>query len=169
MCCQHATNNSQSTLGCRGGHCQGHCPCHTRQAIELTAPEHAFLMDLAQIPFLPLARFILASTRSDHARSVALAPVYLTEETETLERVRETGAVLLALQEKGLVSLDYDMPLQGCGYAVYRNSSVYRLFTECVAEGSHRPGFLFDQAELELGSIALTSLGRNALDQLIPA
>ena len=124
---------------------------------------------LAQIPFLPLTRFILASSQSDQLRSVALSPVYLSEERETPAHIRETGTTLRSLQEKGLITLDYDLPLSGCGYEVYRNSSAYRVFAECVAEGSRRPGFLFDRAELEMGSIALTGLGRYVLEQLFPA
>lgn len=153
--------------GCCGGCCGGHCD--TPQAIELSEGEYAFLMGLAEIPFLPLARFVLSSTRSEHVRSVALSPVYLTERDAGIEDVRKTGGLLLGLEEKGLISLDYDQPLQGCDYADYHNSAAYRRLQAAVAEGRQQAGFLFDQAEMELGSIALTALGRHTIEQLSPA
>lgn len=162
MCghCQHGEHHHEH--GC----CGGHCCRRGQQTIELTQREHAFLMCLAQIPFLPLARFVLASSQAEHVGAIALAPVYLVDRDETLERVKQTGAVLLALQEKGLVSLDYGRPLQGCGYEDYQDSAVYRSFRQAVSEGGQREGFLFDLPKLEKGSMALTALGRQAVEQL---
>lgn len=176
MSCHHHHEAHQSAHGCCGeSHCGGGCcggcggHCGTPQAIELSEGEYAFLMGLAEIPFLPLARFVLSSTRSGHVRSAALSPVYLTERDAGIEDVRATGGLLLGLEEKGLISLDYDQPLQGCDYADYHNSAAYRRLLAAVAEGRQQAGFLFDQAEMELGSIALTALGRHTIEQLSPA
>ena len=126
----------------------------------------AFLLCLAQIPFLPLTRFILDSSQSEHVRTVALSPVYLVDENERIEGIKETGKLLLDMEEKGLISLDYDQPLQGYDYADHQNSAAYLHLQRSVEEGRQRAGFLFDHAELEKGSIALTALGRRAVEQL---
>jgi len=149
-----------------GGGCNS-CPsCHS---IELTEGERSFLSELAQVPFLPLACFLMASTKPAYTETVALSPVYLLHENETLARVKETRLILLALQAKGLVSLDYHQPLQGCGYEVYQNSNLYRGFAAMVRAGIQKDGLLFDLPELELGSVALTALGQQAVEQLPPA
>lgn len=73
----------------------------------LTDPERDFLLELAQTPFLPVARNASEET-----------PVYLEagEENRALY-----GRVLLALERKGLVSLDYDIPMRAypAGYSAY--------------------------------------------------
>ena len=66
------------------------------------------LLTLAQIPFLPVAR-----------RADDMTPVYLEEEEYTREQY---SAVLMHLEKKGLISIDYDKPLSHCdvsGYAAY--------------------------------------------------
>lgn len=159
MDCQHKHDSKAHGCCGHGGHC-----CRTHQAISITREERAFLMRLAQIPFLPLARFILVSSRSSHIQVTALAPVHLTASDQSLEQIRKTGTILLGLEHKGLISLDYDQPLQGCDYAEYRDSGAYRFLQESVREGCKKENFLFDQARLELGSIALTALGRRLVE-----
>ena len=89
-------------MSCNGncGSCGG-CGC-ARQLV-ITEKELDFLLDLGQYAFLPVARAM-----GD------LTPVYL----ESGEQ--ETCSLLLqCLEKKGLVSLDYDKPLQGFDYAAY--------------------------------------------------
>ena len=151
-----------SDSGCGSGCCDG---CGDR-VIYITEDEHAFLLMLAQTPFLPLGRFIMTSSKSDDLESVALAPVYMTDRHETMETVKKTGRTLTSMEEKGLITLDYDLPLEQADYSVFEESALYKAFCETVREGSSNNTFLFDQPLLETGSIALTALGRAALESL---
>ena len=162
--------------------CDGHhgevetCRCHsesgcrrTGRMTEISQREHSFLLCLAQISRLPLARFVLVSERSEQIRLIGLAPVYLVDEDETLERIHETGLILTALEERGLIAMDYGTPLQECGYEAYRRSSAYRAFEASVREGGGRAGFLFNRPRMELGYMELTERGRRAAARLVPA
>ena len=79
--------------------CSGNCASCSGCARELvlTEAEVAFLEELAQIPFLPVARTAGEET-----------PVYL---EEGAQRAQECALILQCLEKKGLVSLDYDKPL----------------------------------------------------------
>lgn len=93
--------------GCTGG-CNSCGGCGWAGDLVLTKPEMDFLQELGQVAFLPVAR-----TMGD------LTPVYL-EAGE--DRREEYSRVLLCLEKKGLISLDYDKPLknQKCqAYAAY--------------------------------------------------
>ena len=76
------------------------------KALTLCEGELAFLELLGQIPFLPVAR-----------RADDMVPVYLEEDAP-----HNAGAVLQALEMKGLIDIDYSRPL-GCfdmsGYKAY--------------------------------------------------
>lgn len=115
---------------------------------------------------MPLARFIVRSSQSDHLESVAMAPVYLGHSDEPVEQVRKTAEELSGLEELGLVSLDYGEALGGYDYEDYTNSSAFLVLEDMVREGASREGFLFDEAQLERGSMALTVMGLNAVAQL---
>ena len=159
--CNHSTPTQEEPNCC----CQSGGSCRPAP-LELTEREADFLRGMAQIPLLPLTRFLMLSSQEDDLESVGLSPVYLTDANESLDHIRETGALLLSLEEKGLITLDYDYPLEGYDYEVYRASSAYQLFVRTVQEGGQQEGFLFDLPELELGSMALTALGRSAIEQL---
>ena len=88
--------------GCTGG-CAGCGGC--RGALELNAGELEMLDTLARIPFLPVAR-----------RADSEEPVYLESMDAT---VREYALILLCLEKKNLVSIDYSAPLKGFSYAGY--------------------------------------------------
>ena len=83
-----------------------------------------------------------------------------------METVKEIGTVLSELEEKGLISLDYDIPLQDYDYTLHTKSALFSFFKETVNEGKNRPSFLFDTAEIELGSIALTEFGEKVSGNL---
>jgi hypothetical protein len=123
------------------------------------------LLRFAESPYLPLCRFLMGSSQEEELESVGLSPVFL-EGNEDLPAVRETGAVLEALANRGLITLDYDLALSNYDYAQYRSSPPFRLFRETVAQGAQQPGFLFDTAILEKGSMALTDLGQAVLEQV---
>ncbi len=65
----------------------------------LSEGEIGLLTALSQIPFLPVAR-----------RADAVEPVYWEDPNLSLA---EASNCLLCLEKRGLVSLDYDQPLQG--------------------------------------------------------
>lgn len=165
-CCSRGRDGECGTQNKSCGHngsCDGGCQ---NRIIYITEDEKTFLMKLAQIPFLPLTRFVMRSTASDDTESGALAPVYMEDKNDAMNTVKKTGDILLSLEEKYLITLDYDLPLQNGDYSVYEESELYQLFRSTVAEGGKQAGFLFDQPVLERGSIALTALGQDALDSL---
>ena len=86
--------------GCNG-HC-GSCGGCARELV-LTEKEIAFLEKLGQIPFLPVAR-----------KMGDWNPVYLEEGNP-----EEMSLLLQCLEKKGLISLDYDKPLNGFSMAAY--------------------------------------------------
>ena len=96
-------------MSCNGncsacGGCGGSCGGCARELV-ITARELAFLQELGQVAFLPVAR-----TMGD------ITPVFL----EAGEENREEYSLLLqCLEKKGLISLDYDKPLRGSAYAAY--------------------------------------------------
>lgn len=157
--CNHHHHHEGEGHHCCGG-CGGCCCHHTA----LTEREEAFIRCLAQIPYLPVTRFLLRSTKSEHLESVALEPVYLLDIGDSMEHVQESGNVLRSLEEKGLITLDYDAPLQGYDYQTFLDSHVYRYFQETVEEAKARQDFLYDIGVMEQGSMALTQRGYAAAD-----
>ena len=85
---------------CKGGcgGCCGNCGgCGS--TLVLTAEEIVMLRQLGQIPFLPVAR-----------SGASMEPIYLEEG----ELSQETSSLALrCLEKRGLISIDYDMPLKG--------------------------------------------------------
>lgn len=87
--------------------CNGNCATcgGCARELTLTQAEIEMLEQLGQIPFLPIAR-----NMGD------LTPIYLEETRCSLE---EYGNLLLCLEKKGLVSLDFDKPLRGFDDSAY--------------------------------------------------
>ena len=119
MDCGASECGSCGGCGSRGGGC--------RREIVLTPPEAALLLRLGEVAFLPVAR-----------RHGGETPVYL-EETDYAPA--EYGEALSWLQLKGLVRLDYDMPLKNFDYAAYGEDLLH-------------------------GSAALTAAGQEAVEAL---
>ena len=94
--CGNCKGNCGGCSGCTG--CGG--------AMELTEGEIAMVRTLGQIPFLPVARKMGEDI-----------PVYLEEETYTPE---EYSLILQCLEKRGLISIDYSMPLKGFDDTAYR-------------------------------------------------
>ena len=86
------------------GSCCGSCGS-CGGAMELTAGEVKMLLRLGQIPFLPVARKM-----SDDI------PVFLEDTEETAENY---SLILQCLEKRGLISIDYDMPLAGFDASAY--------------------------------------------------
>ena len=85
--------------------CNGNCGACGGCAKELTLSqmEIDFLLQLGQIPFLPVAR-----------KMGDLEPVYLEPDAP-----ENASLILQCLEKKGLISLDYDKPLKGFDEAAY--------------------------------------------------
>lgn len=109
------------------GGCNGNCGSCGGCARELTLSrqELDFLEKLGQIPFLPVAR-----------KMGDLTPVYLEDQECPAE---EYSLILQCLEKKGLVSLDFDMPIKGFDDSAYAAYPIR-------------------------GSIALTARGQRALE-----
>lgn len=90
--------------GCKSG-CSGCGGCPGEGSLELTQPEVDFLRLLGQVVFLPIARRMGDET-----------PVCL---ENGLPDAAQTSRVLLMLERKALVSLDYRGPLKGAAYERY--------------------------------------------------
>ena len=86
-------------------HCSGSCAdcAGCARELVLTEPEIAFVRELGQIPFLPVAR-----------EMGDLTPVYL--ESGDPEQM---SLLLQCLEKKGLISLDFDKPLKGFDQGAY--------------------------------------------------
>ena len=89
--------------GC-GGSCGGCTGCGG--AMELSQGEIDLLLQLGQIPFLPVAR------RMDDD-----VPVYLEDDCYTRE---EYSLIISCLEKRGLIDIDYAMPLKGFRDEAYR-------------------------------------------------
>lgn len=113
------------TMGCEN--CGGSCGGCDRREIVLTPPEAALLLRLGEVAFLPVAR-----------RYDGEVPVYLEEADFPPEAC---GQALAWLELKGLVRLDYDLPLTNFDYAAYGDCPLH-------------------------GSAALTALGQEAVEVL---
>ena len=89
-------------MSCKGncGSCSG-----CARTLELTQGEVDVLQALGQFAFLPIAR-----------RADDMVPVYLEDDRHTKETY---SLILQVLEQKGLVSLDYDKPLPHADLAAY--------------------------------------------------
>jgi hypothetical protein len=132
----------------------------------VTEEEKALLLKLAEIPFLPLTRFVMKRADSDESVSVAQAPVFLNDQHDSADAVKKTGDVLLSLEDKYLITLDYDLPLTNGDYSMYEKSRLYRDFCEALQKGIDQDGVTYSLPMLQRGSMALTALGQDALDSI---
>ena len=149
--------------GCGHDHSHGHAHLHEADAhttpVEVTEAQKEFLHQLGHHHYLPVARFTVTDSREEAFIATALAPVFLQAADDDMETLKEAGVFLQALEDLGLITLDYDMPLNKYGYEEYKASALYKYFCTTVAEGASRPGFLGNTPVLDLGSIALTEAG----------
>lgn len=109
--------------------CNGNCAAcgGCAKQLTLTEMEIHMLRALGQIPFLPIAR-----------KADDMTPVYLEDTTYSQA---EYSLILQVLEQKGLISLDYDQPLSGVDMTAYKAYPVH-------------------------GSMALTAKGQTVLEIL---
>lgn len=151
--------SSDCGCGCSCGHEHPHQADTQQTPVEVTESQRDFLHQLHHRHYLPVARFTITDSRQEDFVSTALAPVFLSSASDDMKTVKETGLILKNLEDLGLITLDYDIPLNKYDYKDYKESAVYAYFCETVAEGASRPNFLGNTPVLELGSIALTEAG----------
>lgn len=98
------------------GNCNGNCGQCGGCAGELvlSQPEIDMLYDLAQNAFLPVARSAGDNT-----------PIYLEKKDQTREQY---SLILICLEKKGLISIDFDKPLQGADMTAYKAYPIYGSF-----------------------------------------
>ncbi len=108
-----------SGCGNCGGSCGGCGGCTgCGGAMELSRGEVDMLLNLGQIPFLPVARKMGEDI-----------PVYLEDDRYTPE---EYSLILQCLEKRGLISIDYAQPLKGFddkAYAAYPIRGSFALTT----------------------------------------
>lgn len=118
MNCNHTCDNCE-------GSCGGCSGC--RSSLTITPVEYALLQQFAVTPFLPVA-----------ASWNLKIPIYL---EETAYSAEEYGAALTGLSLKGLIRIDYDVPLSNFSYQAYQSYPMH-------------------------GSMALTGRGQDIVEQL---
>lgn len=97
--------------GC--GNCCGNCGgCGS---LVLSKGELKMVMNLWQIPYLPVAR-----------SADSFTPIYLEESDYSPE---EYSLILQCLEKRGLISIDYDAPLKHCNLRAYAPYPVVGSFT----------------------------------------
>jgi hypothetical protein len=111
------------------GKCNGNCASCSGCAgvLELTEGEVGLLLELGQFAFLPVAR-----------RADDMIPVYLEDPAHSSE---EYSLILQCLEQKRLISLDYDKPMANFDMSAYTGYPVH-------------------------GSMALTERGQTVVDML---
>ena len=139
--------------------CASDCSCHSQEPLTISSEEKSVLLELKQHKQLPISRFIMSSSKEKEANFVCLAPVYIKALDDSMETVKQIGAILSGLENKGLISLNYDIDMQGYDYTQHTNSALFAYFTETVKEAKGKPKFLCDTAEIEFGTMSLTELG----------
>lgn len=148
--------NHNQCAGCGGSSC---CTgCHQPREIRLCRREAEFLLRFAELPFLPAARFQMNRYGEAPRESDTLAPVFLCSPQDSLDAVRATAAVLNRLAALRLITVSFTEPLQHFNYAEYENSPAFAAF-RAQAGG-------FAVPEIEHGSMALTALGQDVIDEL---
>ncbi len=175
-CGEHAHAHTHGEgCGC-GEHAHAHvhgegCGCgghHHEPDYEngLTIAENNVLMALTERGALPVARFTLTSSKEAEAYAVAMEPVYIANPSDSLDDIKEYGSLFARMEDKGLIDLEYDLPLPGYPYFEYKGSDAWKRFVETAAEAKER-GFTFDSPNLELGGIALTNIGQEVVERML--
>ncbi len=128
-----------------------------------TAEQRAFLSAFERVAPLPVAKYVLKSSKEHSFESVALRDVCLREANDSIETIKETAAFLQGLEASNLVAIDYDVQLDDASYAHFYDSASFALFQETVAAGAENTDFLGDIAELEKGCLVLTAWAKEEL------
>lgn len=164
-CCGGSCSSSGS--GCGG--CSGaDLPPSDKNPLEvhISPEEEQFLKKLAQSPFLPIVQYVMTSSKSEHLTNMALSPVFLETGSESLDEIKALGDIILDLEERSIISLDFDTPLEGTDESIYYNSVSFQLLKDAIEDGKKQTEFLFDAPSIVFGSVCFTALGDLIIDQL---
>ena len=149
---------------CSSGGCN-----HSNHKVEidkLPKKEVDFLMYLAQYPFLPVVSLLMRSSSENEVEVATLEPVFLEGQEDSLDKVKEIGKILYSLRYKGLITIDYDKPLDNGKYSLFEQSAIYEWFVRTVTETGDKSGIIYDKPVMERGSLALTLRGQEAIEEL---
>lgn len=125
--------------------------------------ELEFLILLDRYLYLPVARFLLLSKKQSDFTSVALQAVFISDLHQSLDNTKAMSNMLLSLENKGFISIDYGVLLEGYDYKDYTNSDVYKYFIQTVKEAPDN--FIGDSSNIEFGSMALTESGQKIINE----
>ncbi len=158
--CKSHSHNHEHHHGCG---CHTHsshdncCKKHKEVSIEnISEVERHFLKHLLSYEFLPVARFIVKSSIEHDFENIALSPVFIVDIKDTMEEVKNFGKKLKKLEDLGLLTLDYDIPIENYQYSEYHNAEIFNYFKETVDSAKGKVGFLGDISIIECGSMAPT-------------
>ena len=158
------THSHDHDCDCGCGHDHSH---HHHETVTLTTEEVNYLRILSETKELPVTRFLMRSSNSEHIESVALAPVHLMSEADSMNTVKLRASALTKLEEYGLVDLDYDTPILLCDYGMHERSELYAFFVKTLEEGKANPDFVFDVPALEKGKSMLSEMGVEVAKKLV--
>ncbi len=165
----HHGEHEHGGCGCggHGHHHHGEDSYAERKAEIVSAPATAaqrdFLRNFAPIAPLPIANYLVKSSKEDAFENIALRDVCLRSAEDSVETIKETAAFLQALEASNLIAIDYDTPLADESYAHYAHSASFLLLQDTVAQGAAQNNFLGDIADLEKGCIAMTAWGKEQI------
>lgn len=95
---------------------------------ELTKSETDFIAELLSHCYLPVTQFILEDkSQSDFSLEI-YSPVYIANSEQIISATTEIGKMLENLEQRGILSLDYDIPLSNYDYDDYYKSLAYTSF-----------------------------------------
>ncbi len=134
--------------------------------LNLTQEEKKILLNMEQEKRFPIVRLELHSSQEE-AVNTALNYVWITDENDSMELVKERGAAMKSLMEKGLVFIDYTIKVWVAGdYDVYYKSKIYEFLCHTVMENSKHPNTIFDLPYMRKGYANLTFKGEKLAVQL---
>lgn len=155
----HHHHDHDHSCGCGGA-------CSSPKDTKLSANHIHFLQHLMHYKYLPVAQFVITSSKESEFEVVALAPVFIRDVKDSMDLVKEAGRFLQTLEDKGMITLDYDIPMQGYAYEEYKCSSVYQHFLDTIKQSKTKENHLGDTANLVLGSMAMTDFAENFIKGL---
>ncbi len=168
------TNKMETSSGCSGGcKCQqkayglcGGCGTPSKRAdtLELSQKEVDFVKQLESHCYLPVVQFVVQDTTDPMFKVIGFSPVYLEDGTASIEEMREMGKMLVDLQKKKILTLDYHLPLQGYGYEEYLQSEMFLGFAKSVDEEMQGEEHTGVYATIQKGSMALTQAYVQTID-----
>ena len=136
--------------------------------MRLTEMQEELLLSMRGDRF-PMARFELHNDAEKELVMIALDNVYMEHPEEEMELVKKRGEALRGLEERGLISIDFNAPVWVAGdHIVYYKSKIYELLCHTALEASRTvEGCLFNLPVLRKGYAELTPRGRRVTRGLL--